>query len=208
MTISLKSFDIEHFLSLPCHVYWKDKKNIYQGYNDYGAKRLGFNQGKDITGHSDFEIFPGEIAAEFKKNDEKVITQREQIYVHENGILKDGLNIIFLSYKMPLFDHDESVVGILGLSFTRAPKKQCPSYQLEQDFNYQSPTENNIKPLSKMEEISMRLLCRGLTIKQIAHRLKLSPRTVESYVDRVKIKYNCRNKAELMWKLVNTFSPE
>ena len=54
----------------------------------------------------------------------------------------------------------------------------------------------------------MQYLCRGLTTKQIARRLKLSPRTVETYIDRVKIKYNCHNKAELLWAMVNRFSFE
>jgi DNA-binding CsgD family transcriptional regulator len=204
----LLSFEMEHLLSLPCHVYWKNKKGVYLGYNDYGAKRLGFNQGKEVSGSSDFEVFSQCIATEYKKNDHDVMTQKKQIFFHEDGILKDGLKVIFCSYKIPLFDCTESVVGVLGLSFTRASESNCFPSQLEQNLNYHPSMKYRDKALSKMEITCIRHLCHGLTIKQIARLLKLSPKTVETYVDRAKIKYNCRNKAELIWTMANKFSIE
>lgn len=208
LTTSLLSFDIEHLLSLPCHVYWKNKKGVYLNYNDYGAKLLGFKQGKEVSGSSDLEIFPPSMATEYRKNDQEVMTQRKQIFFHEDGILKDDLKVIFCSYKIPLFDFNESVVGVLGLSFTRTSGNNCSPFQSEQNLKYGFSTKCPDKALSKMENACMRHLCHGLTIKQIARLLKLSPRTVETYVDRAKIKYNCRNKAELIWLMVNRFSIE
>ena len=57
-----------------------------------------------------------------------------------------------------------------------------------------------------MEEACVRDLCTGLTAKQIARHLNLSPRTVETYIERAKIKFNCHNRTELMWKIVNKFT--
>ena len=204
-TLLISGVAVEHLLFLPCHVYLKDKKSTYLGYNDYGTERLGFKPG-EIAGHSDFEIFPNYIANEFVNNDRAVINQKKQVFVREEGLLKKNVSVTFISYKIPVFDNNERVTGILGLSFTRSPQNNCSSTQLEQDFNY--PVNMQDKILSKRETECMRYLCKGLTTKQIARQLKISPKTVETYIERAKIKYNCRNKAELMWAMIKKFSME
>ncbi len=201
----ISQVSVEHLLFLPCHVYWKDKKSTYLGYNDYGTERLGHKPG-EIAGHSDFEIFPNYIANEFVYNDRAVINQKKQVFVREEGILKKNVSVTFISYKIPIFDDNELVTGILGISFTRSPKNYCSSTQLEKDFNYPANMQDNI--LSKRETACMHYLCKGLTTKQTARQLKISPKTVETYIERAKIKYNCRNKAELMWAMIKKFSIE
>ena len=47
------------------------------------------------------------------------------------------------------------------------------------------------------------LLLTGMTQKEIALRLKLSPRTVESYINTLRHKFNCRNRTELIFKLTD-----
>jgi DNA-binding CsgD family transcriptional regulator len=44
-------------------------------------------------------------------------------------------------------------------------------------------------------------LLQGKTSKQIARELKLSPRTVEFYIQRLRAQYNARNKTELIHML-------
>lgn len=51
--------------------------------------------------------------------------------------------------------------------------------------------------LSPREQGCMRLLLKGKSIKEIAAILKLSPRTVEHYLESVKNKFNCQFKNEL-----------
>ena len=199
------TFDIEHLLSLPCHVYWKNNHGIYLDYNDYGVKCLGFKH-HEVIGHSDAEIFPRTIAGEFKKNDLASIKHKKQIFIHENGILKNKLKVVFHSYKMPLFDDDESIIGVLGLSFTRSPESRYPSSKLEKNINFNSLATCANTTLSNMEITCVRHICQGLTSKQTARCLKLSPRTVEAYLERAKIKLNCPNKAQLMWTMINKFS--
>lgn len=205
---NLLAFDLKHLLSLPCHVYWKDKKSTYLGYNNYGAERLGFKEGEEISGHSDFEIFPESVATCFKKNDQDAMALKKQIFIHEKGVLKNNLKVVFYSYKMPIFNSNRQVLGVLGLSFTRPPENCYPPSQLEKELNYYPATRSGNNSLSTMENACMSHLCRGLTTKQIARQLKISPKTVETYIDRAKIKYNCRNKAELMWAMIQKFSTE
>lgn len=46
-----------------------------------------------------------------------------------------------------------------------------------------------------------RLLLQGLTVKEIAAKLFLSPRTVETHLNTIKDKLDCRNKTELIIRL-------
>jgi DNA-binding NarL/FixJ family response regulator len=52
--------------------------------------------------------------------------------------------------------------------------------------------------LSEREEEVLRLLARGLTMKTVSPRLKLSPRTVETYKARAMLKLNLRSRADLL----------
>lgn len=60
--------------------------------------------------------------------------------------------------------------------------------------------------LSKRESECAYFLLRGNTIKGIAQILTLSPRTVEHYLENVKIKLNVSNKASLIQKIIELLS--
>lgn len=49
------------------------------------------------------------------------------------------------------------------------------------------------------------LLSKGHTIKEIANKMGLSPRTLEDHVHILKKKFSCRNKSELIIKILDRF---
>ena len=55
--------------------------------------------------------------------------------------------------------------------------------------------------VSKRESHCLYYLMRGMTGKQIAKTLKLSPRTVEFYLENAKLKLKCQNRHELINKM-------
>lgn len=54
--------------------------------------------------------------------------------------------------------------------------------------------------LSLRENQCLYLIIQGKINKQIAYELQLSQRTIECYIDNIKLKLNCRNKMELIIK--------
>ena len=57
---------------------------------------------------------------------------------------------------------------------------------------------SKLAKLSEREEEVLRLLARGLTMKDVSPKLRLSPRTVETYKMRAMLKLDLKTRADLM----------
>lgn len=209
MSVSLigtLSVDFENLLNLPCYVFWKNIEGIYLGYNDYGAINLGYSSGDEIAGKNDFDMFPQEMAELYRENDRAVVVRKKQIVVPEKGLLKNKVPVIFLSYKMPLYDQFHTIVGIIGLAFTRPNNDvTCPITDSIVNVSHecnQCPQQASCFSLSEKERQCLKYLCEGLTLKLIARQMNISPKTVETHIERAKIKMNCHNKAQLILAFV------
>lgn len=202
---SLLLIDPVNLLQLPCYVFSKDLEGVYSSYNDYGAKNLGYKAGNDIIGKKDFAIFPEEMADNYRSNDKTVISSNKSLFVPEKGVLKDSCPIVFLSYKMPLYNENKKIIGIMGISFTRPTCEinfsttDQTAQALAEACNYCPDTHKfNCSTLSKQEKICLFYLSKGYTLKMIAKKLNISPKTIETYLERIKNKTNFETKAQLI----------
>lgn len=102
--------------NLPGSIYWKNRNGLYLGNNDY-AKRLMKAVGLeiDVVGKTDYDLFPKEVADDFKRADLKVLSG-ENLIVEEVTTFSDGTEMIQLSSKIPLLDKAKNIMGILGIS--------------------------------------------------------------------------------------------
>ena len=191
---------------LPCHVFWKNTAGFYLGYSDYGAISLGFRSGKDIIGATDFEIFPRETALIFREIDQKVILCKFEIFITHEVKIKTGIMVTFFTHEIPLFDMDQKIIGVLGIALLR--QQSGGKVDLISSQNYCAiPSQKRpcLPDLSHQEQECVEQLCRGLSVKEIARKMQLSPRTVETYLERSKIKFNCSKKADLISKFIRSF---
>ena len=74
------------------------------------------------------------------------------------------------------------------------------------------PREDPVQKLSNREVEVYEMIGQGLTIQQIAMRLHLSPKTVETHREKIKQKLNVKNSAELnrravQWVLERGWTP-
>lgn len=110
--------DLEDVInSLPGHIYWLDRNNVFLGCNDLQAKTAGLASRHDIVGRT---------VPEFQKKEDAELLLRVNNTVMETGLpqimeephLKlDGRVDPYLSYKMPLRDKHGQTAGIVGISF-------------------------------------------------------------------------------------------
>lgn len=77
---------------------------------------------------------------------------------------------------------------------------------LQRNQNLPSRLMNNTAydsvKLSLKQSLCANLLIQGLTTPQIAQKLQLSPRTIETHINQLKYKFGAANKSELLIKLV------
>ncbi len=105
---------------LPQHVYWLDKDGLYLGCNDPQAKALGLPSPEMIRGRStrnlpSFNKHP-ELADVIDHNNSTILQSGKPMSLEET--VPDPHNMLskYHSYKVPLRDSNNNVIGLLGTS--------------------------------------------------------------------------------------------
>ena len=65
----------------------------------------------------------------------------------------------------------------------------------------------NLDKLSKRESECVCYILRGMTTKQMANVMCLSPRTIEGYILNIRNKLDCKNRYEIMSKVLGDSFP-
>jgi two-component system aerobic respiration control sensor histidine kinase ArcB len=100
------------------YVYCLDRNNIYIGCNDQQAKAFGLASTDEVIGLTNYDLPTVEspVADIWNQNNLEVMESGEPKYVKEPAILEDGSHAVVISNKIPLFDTEENVIGLLGIS--------------------------------------------------------------------------------------------
>jgi len=109
---------LEDVISLmPGNVYWMNRRGIYLGCNEKGAKLLGLKSRKDIVGKRNVDLNSSHInPAILDPINEKVMATGEPITIEEPATLRDGTKATYLSTKSPLYDTKGNITGLVGIS--------------------------------------------------------------------------------------------
>lgn|GEM_PF-799037 len=111
--------------SMPGHVYWLNKDNVYLGCNDIQADYIGLDDRTEIVGLTNLDMPWAPAASVADDHNFFAMKRGEEITVEEESWMKHhGKKEIFLSKKVPLKNPDGEVIGILGVSFDITEKKE------------------------------------------------------------------------------------
>lgn len=134
----------------------------------------------------------------------------------------DGVNFPAISFKYSLYSLDHKLMGIFGCSIVLTPENvghliasisTLAQSGLLTPQNFNQKLQQGVVPgmvvnhpiLSKREIECLRLLLQGKTVKLCAHELRLSPRTVEHYLENIKVKLNVKTRTQLIEKALEIF---
>lgn len=120
-------------------------------------------------------------APKWIKNDHRIMTTRVAENLFELCNCAGTLQW-FRSYKTPIFGNTGNVIGITGVSI--------------------KISDDALIPLTKQQTACLKHLAFGFTHKQIAETLGLSAKTVEHYLDTVKVKLKCDSRSELILQAI------
>lgn len=191
---------------LPGLIGWKDVNRHYLGANKALLAAKGFRGADDITGKTDEELSPwsAEENEIYQLQDLSVLNGGNVSTVHSDSTM----NEVFILEKRPLIDQNNNVTGLI---YHCSPYNKSEVFRVlrqidaKLDLNTHHYTLNhhqNKFELTSREHECVFLLIRGKTAKEIGVLLSLSKRTVESYIENIKNKMDCQNKAEILVKAV------
>lgn len=118
--------------NMPNNVYWLDKNCIAQGCNKNVLKFLGLKKFEDFIGITYEEMgklanWTEDQAQSFKRDDMEVIaTGKAKMNVEEPPFYDEEGNVIYyLSTRIPLFEQNGEVIGVVGISVDITHEKKA-----------------------------------------------------------------------------------
>jgi PAS domain S-box-containing protein len=101
--------------TIPARVFWKDRRSVYLGCNQLFAHDAGLSSPDEIVGKEDSELVWREQADAYRADDRAVMTTgRPKIGYEEEETTPQGTRIWLRTSKVPLFDQQGDVIGVLG----------------------------------------------------------------------------------------------
>ncbi|MDX1901289.1 MAG: LuxR C-terminal-related transcriptional regulator [Gammaproteobacteria bacterium] len=185
----------ESFQELPFHFYWKDHDVRFLGANNAQLRTCGFACHSQIIGLRHFDILAPESAKVLDKNDKDILSRElPQLFIEKGSFRNGQVTNTYVSYKMPLLSSQGKKIGIIGISFS-IENNEAKLSELPANNQMNHKTQLTARQLDVLY-----YLVKGLTIKQIARTMTLSAKTVEHYLEIIREKLNCLNRAELITK--------
>jgi len=186
----------------------KDVDSVITECDEMFLQYTGAKSKDEIVGHTDFEFVWQEYAPLYRKHELDILSGNEYSAIIP---VKDADNntLLFLHNKIRTLDEKGEVDGLivrameilnpnyheLITSLTKINTQKKPVFALGKKIN-------DIE-LSVRQKQCLFFLLYGKTAKAIANILKISPRTVETHIDNMKIKFGCRSKSELIDAAIN-----
>lgn len=120
----LKSYVNTIINNIPGAVYWKDKEGRYMGCNKFVAQMAGFESPEEMVGKTDYDLCWHEFAEDWRLLDNKVIQEDTTIVREEKAKLNSGKVITELTFKTPLKNENNEIIGIIGTSLDITDRKE------------------------------------------------------------------------------------
>lgn len=159
----------------PC--YAKDSNGLYVSVNQDFLDVSLIENAHAVIGITD-EGMPWAYNAETLMLNDKQVVRSGSTQVFMEQSVYQGKPHFFRSKKSPLLGRQGKIIGV-----------QCVSIPI---------SDLCLVPLTNQQTACLRQLALGLTHKQIGNALGLAQKTVEHYLESVKLKLNCKTRAELI----------
>ena len=120
--------------NIPGRVFWKDIDSRYLGCNNNFALDTKVSSAQEVIGKTDYDLFENKTEAEAYRADDKYVLQKKSCKLNiEEPQTRNGEENWLLTNKVPLFDNNQQVIGVLG------------TYD---DITHRKKTEESLRKLS------------------------------------------------------------
>jgi PAS domain S-box-containing protein len=143
----------------PLLIFWKDRKSVYQGCNTAFAKWIGLNNIESIEGKTDFDFFQDAQAVGFRDIDQSIF---ETGHIEENLVdrptLHNGQHLWRQTLKMPLYNKQNQIIGVIGYSEDISHRHQLEMKQFAHQQTLERQVEERTEELRNNETFLRSLL--------------------------------------------------
>lgn len=200
--------DIQSILGqLDTAIFAKDLSHRYTYCNEKFAHATGEDSPGACYGKTDADVIWREYAGIYELSDNKVFAGQVLCNVFEphRQLHRDKMTI--LVNKHPLLNRSGETVGIIcsyvDVTDLNIVAPVCLASSLNQGyFDLGKYFDHATLSMREFEVFKKTLM--GQTAKQIAHSLCVSPKTVETYVSRIKIKMQCTTRGEIISEAIRS----
>lgn len=102
--------------NIPIRIFWKDTESRFLGCNQAYLTEMGFDREEDVIGKTDFDIHLKKDAERFRANEIEIIQSAQPKIKYTEFINHPDKKQIVLTSKLPFFNNNNEVIGVLGAS--------------------------------------------------------------------------------------------
>lgn len=130
--------------NIPINVFWKDTATNFLGVNAISLKEMDLQNENDVIGKSDFDFYDKEDAAKYKADEQAIMLSGKPKLNYQESHIKNGENRFYVSNKLPIFDENNKVIGIVGTSedITERTETHIELEKLTRELKLQNDTKN------------------------------------------------------------------
>lgn len=197
----------------PGFIIWKDINLNYIAINNDTAKLLGHKNADDFIGINDYEVkvnIPDQLRESMRTHTRSIFHENEdrkwlQYVPTTNGVqLMYGTDTIIYNEQHQPMATIISTKEITTTSFLNMGvllhKKLRDKILNREYFLFQLANKYKNEFLGRRQSQCLYHLLNGLRTKEIAQQMSVSPRTIETHLERIKFKLGCTTKSQLFEK--------
>lgn len=176
----------------------KDRLGRYVVVNQTIAKRCGLDEKHEAVGRTAEEVFPNYLGESYSQQDREVIESRIPLQAElEQHLNRDCRECWCLTWKIPLFAKDTSIIGLVGMSRDLGIA-QDSSNDMKSVATVLRHVKNNLAGNIQIDDL---VQLSGLSAFQLDNRIKnLLGVSTGQHITQSRIEFAC-------FKLKNTTDP-
>ena len=153
-------------------IYVKDTAGHFLLINNHFERLFGVRN-EQVVGKTDYDLFPPEVAAPLRANDERVLATGEPLRFEE-VVPQEGSRHTYVSLKFPLHDDGGSIYAVCGIS-TDITERQTMEAELRRSEALLSGVIESSTDAIFAIDPDCRLIARNAVLAQLSERLIGAP---------------------------------